>query len=281
MSTTLRSVLPWMGGKFHLAPSILKEFPVASSYDLYVEPFGGAAHVLIHKPLGRHVEIYNDTNGDLVNFWLQCRDYPDALVARLDSLPYSRLLYYAYHKSLFDGTELSPLERAARWFYVLRSSFRPEVSNTPNGWNTGPRRGHVQSYYNALTFFHSLAVRFLRYEIEQRDYELVIKQHESRRTFIYADPPYVDAEHYYQGVFNLDDHKRLARILNNTPAMVALSYYPNTLLDELYPANKWRRITWETPKHSQRTKATHDIATEMLLCNYPEQAMSLWDLGSE
>jgi hypothetical protein len=58
---------------------------------------------------------------------------------------------------------------------------------------------------------------------------------------------------------------------------VALSYYPHPQIDKLYPAAKWRRITWQTFKHSQRTKETHDVATEMLLCNYPAPTQSLWD----
>jgi DNA adenine methylase len=76
-------------------------------------------------------------------------------------------------------------------------------------------------------------------------------------------------------------HQRLARVLNTTPAMVALSYYDHPWLDDLYPAKKWRRVTWETIKHSQRTKTTRDKATEILLLNYPESAKSLWDMGDD
>lgn len=117
--------------------------------------------------------------------------------------------------------------------------------------------------------------------IDNRDFEQVFRHWNKPRTLFYVDPPYVDTEHYYEHPFTLQDHKRLATLLNSTSAYIALSYYPHPLLDELYPANKWRRVTWETPKHSQRTKVTHDIATEMLLCNYPEVSMSLWDLESE
>lgn len=277
---TVRSPLVWMGGKAHLAQKILASFPPPESYDTYVEPFGGAAHVMLAKPPYRHVEVYNDVNDDLVNFWLQCRDHMNTLVERLDSLPYARKTYYDYHESLFDGTALDPLERATRWFYVLRCSFRPEVSKTPSGWINGPKSpgvGRTQSYFSALSLFTAVKARFRLVEIDNRGFEQIIKQHESPRALIYCDPPYLDVEHYYQGSFNLEDHKRLATLLNNTPSKVALSYYPHPLLDELYPENRWRRIMWKTPKHSQRTKETHDIATEMLLCNFPAQCATLWN----
>lgn len=293
----LRSPVPWQGGKHYSAQFILSHFPAPSQYDVLVDAFGGGANILLTKPAGKHLEVYNDIHNDLVNFWLQCRDNPEVLQQRCDSLPYSRALYYAYHKSLFDGTELTDLERATRWFYVLNSSFRASVEEAPNGWScgvTGLHRGqvggykghlHAKSYRNTVEAFIDVAARFRNVEIDCRDFEEVVKQYEQPyglRTLIYADPPYIDSEHYYKPSKDADYtmfHQRLARVLNETPAKVALSYYDHPWLDELYPASKWRRVTWQTIKHSQRTKATRDKATELLLCNYPAaSSTSLWDM---
>jgi DNA adenine methylase len=274
---TTKSPVRWMGGKHHLAQKIIASFPPLTSYDIYVEPFGGAAHVLLAKPPYRHTEIHNDMNDNLVNFWLCMRDHLEEMQQRLETLPYARSLYYSYHRSLFDGTPLDAIERAVRWYYVLSSSFRAEVSVTPNGWNSSGLRCEARASKNAVQLFSEAMKRLRHVHFDNRDFEGVIKQYESLRTLIYCDPPYLDAEHYYQGSFNLEDHKRLATLLNNTPSKVALSYYPHPLLDELYPENRWRRIMWKTPKHSQRTKETHDIATEMLLCNYPAQSATLWN----
>src|ERR1700730_218062 len=97
---TLRSPLPWMGGKYHMAPFILSSFPSRSAYDIYVEPFAGACHVLIQKPIAHHYEAINDLNGDLINFWMTMKTCPDLLLERLQGLPYSRQLHYDYHRSL-------------------------------------------------------------------------------------------------------------------------------------------------------------------------------------
>jgi DNA adenine methylase len=281
--TSLRSPLPWIGGKYYSAQRILGAFPPPQNYDVYVELFGGAAHVLIQKPRYKHIEVYNDITNDLVNFWLLCRDHGQELEERCRSLPYARSLYYVYHRSLFDGTPLEPLERAARWFYVLRSNFsgRP-LTHVATGWSAGAKDEHhsaAHSYHTALDLFPLVQQRLQRVMIDNRDFAEVFKEYSRRRVLFYVDPPYIGCEKYYQtapGAFTLADHQRLAILLNNTSAYVALSYYPHHLLDDLYPSSKWRRTTWRTTKHSQRTKETRDAATELLLTNYAPGA-SLWD----
>ena len=282
MTIPLRSPLPWIGGKYYSAPRILAAFPSSNSYDTYVELFGGAAHVLIQKPRLSHVEVYNDLDGDLVNFWMQCRDHAEALEARCRTLPYSRELYYAYHYSLLDRTDLDPLERAARWFYVLRSSFTGRIRRSPQGWSASTHYcGDAHSYHTALDLFHAVQARFRHVLIDHRDFAEVFKQHNRPRTLIYVDPPYVDVEEYYVHPFTLADHERLAALLKSSVASVALSYYPHPLLNDLYPAANWRCVTWEVAKHSQRGAQTRERATEMLLCNYAAPAVSLWDTSEQ
>src|SRR5437773_3576604 len=137
------SPLPWIGGKHYSAARIIEAFPDPRQYDTYVDLFGGAAHVMLARPLyRRHVEVFNDINDDLLNFWMQCRDNAALLQERTSTLPYSRALYYQYHASLYSGEELPPPERAARWFYVLRCSFtgRERESSAP-GWSGGIKPG--------------------------------------------------------------------------------------------------------------------------------------------
>jgi DNA adenine methylase len=284
MSTKLRSPLPWIGGKFYSAPRIVEAFPHHSRYDVYVELFGGAAHVLMQKPPYKHIEVYNDITNDLVNFWMQCRDNPQKLERRCRSLPYARSLYYSYHRSLFDGTQMDLLERAARWFFVLRSSFAGKyLVPVASGWNAGVKDKHqspAHSYHAAIDLFVPLQQRLQCLMIDNRDFADVLRQYNKPRVLFYADPPYVGYEQYYHtaaGVFSLAGHQRLAELLNDTPAFVALSYYPHPLLETLYPAEKWHRSTWKTAKHSQRTRATHDEATEMLLTNYAPAHLELWE----
>lgn len=45
-----RSPVNWIGGKHVFAPRIVAAFPPPNFYDVYVEPFGGGAHVFFAKP---------------------------------------------------------------------------------------------------------------------------------------------------------------------------------------------------------------------------------------
>ncbi len=287
----VRSPLTWIGGKYYSAPQIVAAFPPASSYDTYVDLFGGAAHVLLHRPFNkRHAEVYNDINHDLVNFWMQCRDHGEELEARCRSLLYSRVLHYQYHHDLYHGEELEPLERAARWFYVLRGTFNGFIGPVHHGWLASSDRLESVAYHTALDLFETLQRRLRYVLIDCHDFETVFRSHDNPCTLFYVDPPYIEKEDYYQrgdGIaFTLHDHERLAALLGSTSAHVELSYYPHPLLDRLYPEPAWRRLTWEAVKHSQRGSEARERATEMLLCNYSPSALaiaplSLWEEASD
>ena len=283
MVSSVRSPLPWIGGKFYSAERILKAFPQPTAYKTFVDVFGGAAHILLAKPSYKHLEIYNDYNKDLVNFWMQCRNHPQELQQHIDSLPYARSLYEDWQASLFDGSAMDDMERAVRWFYVLRSSVGGIIRKSKGNWgyqvdmdNTAKLQGY--SMHRASSLFSAISERLKNAQIEHKDFEAIIKTYQRPHTLLYCGPPYIDAEFYYEGVplFTLDDHKRLARLLNDTPAKVALSYYPHPLIDELYPTSKWRRFTWQVHKHAEKTREKRQTATEMLLCNYSAYAQ-LWD----
>lgn len=267
------SPLKRIGGKHALARQILDALPLTSDYSLYCEPCGGAAWVLLARPAGQHDEVLNDLDDNLITFWQMMRERGQDMQAELDGLLYSRKQYYDYYRSLFDGTPLEPLERAARWFYCLRSTGTGWLRRSPVGWNCLPK--NVSSYHAALELFAQVQERLRDVLIDNRDVLATIRRYDSPRTLFYVDPPYVGTEQYYEPSKKGFPHAELAELLQHIQGYAAVSYYPHPLIDELY--HGWRRICWQQHKWSQIQLETRDedTATEMLLCNYPEP-VSLW-----
>lgn len=70
MKAVKRPVMRYFGGKWKLAPWITSHFP---PHRIYIEPFGGAASVLLQKQKA-YAEVYNDRDGEVVNVFRCLRD---------------------------------------------------------------------------------------------------------------------------------------------------------------------------------------------------------------
>lgn len=112
MSAPTRPVLRWHGGKWRIAPWVIQHF---GSHRVYVEPFGGAASVLLRKPRC-HAEVYNDLDDMVVNLFRVLQD-PAGSSRLLDLLrltPFSRA-----EKDLAYEVSADPIEEARR--LIVRS----------------------------------------------------------------------------------------------------------------------------------------------------------------
>lgn len=265
-----RSPIRWMGGKHYQAARIL-EFLVQAPHSRYIEVFGGAASVMLRKPPCR-IEVYNDRDGDLCNFWMVCRDHPEELQAALDSLLYSRELYYRW------GREAMPedsLERAVRFFYILRSAHggvlpRGDAGTGLSGWAHATKSlkagGLAATFRSAIALLGAVSARLRHVQIDCRDWRDILRSYDGPDALFYLDPPYVLEGGCYRGAaWSEDDHREMAERLNRMQGFAAVSYYPHPLVDECYAG--WRRVEYE---HIQRASSNPNRPrhAELLLLNY-------------
>jgi DNA adenine methylase len=89
-----------------------------------------------------------------------------------------------------------------------------------------------------------IAERLLRVQIENRPAEEVIKLYDDTDTLFYCDPPYVHNSRSDKKAYGYEmtdaEHRRLADVLQECKAKVAISGYQCELMSELY--KRWQRI---------------------------------------
>jgi DNA adenine methylase len=258
----LRSPLVWFGGKGILARKIVPLFP---PHHCYVEPFCGGASCLFAKAPSP-VEVINDLNSDLVNFFRVLRD-PGAFERfhRLASLtPYSREEFKRYRASWRAGWEgrLDAVERAYRWYVIARMSFAGEFGRSW-GHSVATSRGGmanaVAQWLSSVDMLPLTAARLRRVQIEHSDWRDVIERYDSPGTLFYVDPPFVRATRRSgRYVHELDDagHKDLVRTLLRAEGKIIVSGYQHKIYRPL-EEESWERIDLTTMCYAAgRTRLT-------------------------
>ena len=106
------------------------------SLRVYIEPAAGSAAVLFRKPRAP-VEIINDIDGAVVNFFRVPRDRPAELARACRLTPYARGQYLADAE---DEPDAGDLERARRFWARCTQSFNSGgAGGGPDGRSLPPR----------------------------------------------------------------------------------------------------------------------------------------------
>ena len=249
----------WFGGKAYYAEWILDHFP---KHRVYIEPFGGAANVILRKRPSE-VEIYNDLDHRLVNFFRVLRNREQfAEMLRLSSLtPYSREEFNA----LVEIPEPTDPVESAWWFFTRCRQARGGTGMTkllPSFWatSTRARRGMaepVSKYLSSIDGLEDIADRFRTVTIECRPAVDLIQQYDAPDVLFYCDPPYVhDTRHPQTAVrYNKEmtdiDHIAMLDALLACQGKVVLSGYDSELYNR-YLSN-WARFTTVGTTHIGNT----------------------------
>lgn len=240
MNTPSRPVLRWHGGKWRLAPWIIGHFP---AHRVYVEPFGGAASVLLRKPRSQS-EVYNDLDGDVVNLFRVLRGPRAAeLVETLRLTPFARSEFLSAYEFAEDE-----VERARRLIVRSFMGFGSNAAHRLSGFRGNGIRAGTLPQHNWAAYPEALGAvidRLSAVVVESRDAIELMHQQDRVDTLHYVDPPYIlstrgDGGADYAHEFEDDDHRRLLDALRDLRGMVVISGYPHPLYDEAL--SDWRRV---------------------------------------
>lgn len=253
MAIRAKGPLTFPGGKGMLVNKLL---PLIPPHRIYVEVFGGGAHLLFAKKPAP-VEIYNDIDSDLVNFFRVLRDPQKSaeLCRLLELTPYSRE-EHDYACAILQKSEgLSDIERAYFFFVCTQQSFAGyyndawsyRVTETSRGMASG-----VSRWWARIESLPEFANRLLTVQIEHDDFRKIIPRYDTPETLFYCDPPYVPEARRTRDIYShemtLEDHEDLVSLLLECKGMVILSGYRHSVYEPLERAG-WQRYDFQVSCH--------------------------------
>ncbi len=263
----------YFGSKQRLASKIADSLP---PHNAWVEAFcGSAAVTLVKKPAP--IEIINDLDRQIVNFFQQVRDNSDELCRGIVLTPYAREEFEITR--VVDET-LSKLEQARRFLVAAMMTVNGAFGSNHSGhrhsgfsYSQSYSRSGIEarvSRWNALPVrLRKVIERLKSVRVENRDARDLVRMFLDRpATLVYLDPPYLmDRDHGYKMDANEEKfHKELLELCCRARCMILISGYGNELYASMLTRKRgWKRAKIET--HTRDTLGKEYSRTEVLWKN--------------
>lgn len=221
----MNAILKYPGGKWRIADWIISFFP---EHKVYVEPYFGSGACFFNKQPS-YIETINDIDGNVVNLFRVCRDYPEELARAINLTPFSRDEFISCNTPSND-----PIEQARRTLVRYHQSFGTSNSNK-NSWRNvqtygGPR---CATMWNCLPeIIVNCCERLKEAQIENTDALTLIERYNDENTLIYCDPPYLQElrkKNMYKHEMSNEQHIELLKVLKASKSKIILSGYDNDL----------------------------------------------------
>ncbi len=247
--------IAYIGGKNRLAKKIISLLP---EHTTYVEAFAGGAQVLFHK-LPSNVEVLNDLDYEVVNFFRVCQWHYEEFVRYLRFCLASRKLHELHVKT--DPSTLTDIQRAGRFFYLQKNSFGGLILKQKFHYGViQPSNFNPERIPEVIEQAHR---RLARVQIESLPYEQVLQKYDRPTTFFYLDPPYWERK-LYKFNFKEDDFVKLDQELGRLQGRFLLSLDDHPEVRRIF--HKWNLIPVEITYTAKRD--TRKRFGELFITNF-------------
>lgn len=236
----MKTPITYYGGKQKLCGTIVSLIP---EHTLYCEPFLGGGAVFFKKA-GSKVEILNDTNRELINFYRVVQHDFTSLEKEIRISLHARDLHRKAHVIYENPDMFSELKRAWAVWVLSSQSFASKLDdvwgydrtcNTTTKKINNKRDGFTEDY----------AIRLQNVQLECADALYVIRTRDSDGSFFYCDPPYFNSDMGHYDGYSKDDFEALLKQLAGIQGKFLLSSYPSDILSEYTKAHCWNTRIYE------------------------------------
>jgi DNA adenine methylase len=245
------SPLRYPGGKGALATFlgavISAQRPACTTY---VEPYAGGAGAALRLLLDEYVDdvVLNDLDPGIAAFWRCVFDQRAEIVAKIRSVEVSIGEWHRQGAIYRAGTG-DDLDLGFATFFLNRTNRSGILNARPIGGLNQTGKWLIDARFNRtdLTERIELISRYRnRVTLTEQDGTELLREMlpNSRSTFFYVDPPYVDkGEELYFNDLHWDDHAALAKVLTDSGARWLVTYNCDERIpSDLYPANRCVRF---------------------------------------
>lgn len=254
-----RAALRYFGGKWQIAPWVIQHLP---AHRVYVEPFGGAASVLLRKPRS-DIEVYNDLDQEIVGIFQLLQDPVQCarLVRLLRRTPYAR---GEFERAFLPSQD--PLTRAqraiVRSYMAMHHASLFNLNKTTFGdafhGNTG--KGKANEWANYPRHLVNISRRLQGVIIERRDALEVIRAQDRPDALFFVDPPYLPSTRTKEGYrceLTQAQHVELLERLLRIKGQAVIAGYPSELYDTMLQG-------WQRQERAHRAAGSRRPRTEVL-----------------
>lgn len=250
----------YYGGKQLLAKKIVSLIPEHTSY---VEPFCGGAAIFFAKTQSK-VEILNDTNRELINFYKIIQTDFVSLQKEISISLHSRDLHRKAYVIYNNPDMFNEIKRAWAVYVLATQGFGGMISNTW-GYDKTSNKCNKTIRSKINSFSEEYAIRMQNVQFECTDAIKIIKSRDFEQAFHYVDPPYYNSDMGHYDGYTIEDFEMLLKTLSEVKGMFLLSSYPSEILAEYTKSNSWYQIEIEQ-RIPMSSKSKRKI--EVLTANY-------------
>jgi len=262
----MNSPIKWVGGKSRLRKQII---PILPKHTCYVEPFAGAAWVLFGKPAS-DVEIINDIDQELVNFFRIVKEKPEKLIEAFEWELVSRAEFERLAN--LDLSSATDIQRAHRFFYIIMGGWGGEL-NYPRFATSISDGGHGNRLIGALKTLRKrlepVHERLRTVIIENLDWRECIDRYDRPGTVMYIDPPYPgNGANYFHNMRDWNAHETLAERLAGTDCKWIVSSYDKPEIRKLFAGAFFTSIQSSSGMSNKKNGSSRVLNKEVLITNF-------------